>query len=71
MAGIGASGETVPVVSVRADRVVIRSKGGDGPDRNGLFADIKMQETSNFCEGVHLCRLFFEPADQQHLTIEE
>ena len=59
------------MVAVRADRVVIRSKRGDGPDRNGLFADIEMQETGNFREGVHLRRFFFEPADQQHLTIEE
>ena len=71
VAGVGASGETVPMVAVRADRVVIRSKRGDGPDRNGLFADIEVQETGNFCESVHFRRFFFEPTDQQHLTIEE
>src|SRR4029077_2817178 len=49
----------------------IRTKGGDGPDCNGLFADIEMKETGNFCAGVHLRRFFFEPANQQHLTIEE
>ena len=71
VAGVGASGKTVPVVAVRTDRIVIRSKGGHSPDRNSLFADIEMQETGNFCERVHLRRFFFEPANQQHLTIEE
>src|SRR5207302_6723790 len=68
---VRAPGETVPVVAVRADRVVIRSKRGDGSDRNGLFADIEVQETGNFCESVHFRRFFFEPTDQQHLPIEE
>ncbi len=71
MARVGASGKTMSVVSVRADRIVIRSKSGENPDCNGLFADIEMQEAGNFCEGIHLRRFFFEPADQQHLTIEE
>ena len=52
------------MVAVRADRVIIRSKGGDGSDRNGLFADIEMQESGDLRKGVHLRRFFFEPADQ-------
>ena len=64
MTRVGAPGETVSVIAIRADGIIIRPKRGNGPDCDGLFADIEMEESGNFCEGVHLCRFLFEPADQ-------
>src|SRR6185436_7477654 len=70
LARIGTSRKTMPVVTIGANRVVIRSKCRDGPDCNGFFADIEMKESCNLCEGIHLRRFFFESANQEHLAVE-
>jgi len=69
-ARIGPARETMAVVAVGADDVVIRSKGRHGSDRDSLFADIEVEETGDLGERVHLRRLLFESADQQHLTVQ-
>src|SRR5262245_58254616 len=58
------------MVAVGTDHIVVRSKSGKCTDCNCLFADIQMEKSGNFCEGVHLGRFFFKPADQQHLAIQ-
>src|SRR5262245_17015282 len=58
------------MVAVGTDHIVVRSKSGKCTDSNCLFADIQMEKSGNFCEGVHLGRFFFKPADQQHLAIQ-
>ena len=67
---IGTSGQALSMVAIGSDHIIVRLKGGDGSDRDGLFADVQMQEPRDFREGIHLRRLFFESADQQHLMIE-
>src|SRR5262245_980598 len=70
LAWIGPSGKAMSMVAVGTDHIVVRSKSSKRTDCNGFFADIQMEKTGNFCEGIHFGRFFFKPADQQHLAIQ-
>ena len=58
----------MPVVPVSGEHVVgLQVQGGDRPDGNGLLADVEVAETPDLPQPVHLCRLLFQAADQEHL----
>jgi len=58
------------MIAIGADRVIVRPQRGNRADGNRLFADIKVKKPGDLGERIHLRRLFFKPANQQHLTIE-
>src|SRR6266540_5624492 len=65
---VGALRQALPMLAIRADRVVVRAERGGGPDRHGFLAYIKVEEAANLAERVHLGRLFLEAAQVQHLA---
>jgi hypothetical protein len=59
----------VAVVAIAGDDLVALLRRHLHADDHGFLADIEMAEAADQAHAVHLARLLFEAADQQHLAI--
>jgi hypothetical protein len=59
----------VAVVAVAGDDLVALADGKLHPDDHSFLADIEVAEAADQPHSVHLPRLFFETADQQHPAV--
>lgn len=58
------------MVAIGADDIVIRPERSDGSHGDRLFTDIEVEKPGDLGKRVHLRRLLFKSADQQHLAIQ-
>src|SRR4029434_7142005 len=67
-AGISACSarESVAVIAIGGDDVIVITDRGHGADDDRLLADIKMTEASDLLRLILLAGAFLETADQQH-----
>ena len=52
LVGVEATRDSLPVISVSRDDVIIVGQGADGAHSNGLLANVEMQETANVAARV-------------------
>jgi hypothetical protein len=57
------------VIAIAGDDAVALFERGLDADHHRFLADIEVAETTDQPHAVHLARLFFKPADQQHVLI--
>jgi len=67
---VGALRQTVAVLAVRRDRVVVGAQHGRRADGHRLLADIQVEEAADLAERVALRSLLLEATDQHHLRQE-
>ncbi len=65
-----ADGETVAVVAIGSDDVVVFAHDGDAADGDGLLADVKVEEAANFALLITAEAALFEAADAHHVAVE-
>src|SRR5438552_12192710 len=65
---VGALDETVAVLAVGRDRVVVAPEHRGGAGGHRLLADREVQEPADLAERVRLRRLLLEPADEDHVA---
>ena len=58
------------VIAIGRHDVVLGLERGDGPDRDGLLADVEVKEPADLSLRVRACGLLFKAADQEHLPIQ-
>lgn len=58
------------MIAIAGDHTVLaRRQRGLNTDRDSFLTNIQVTKPANQPESVKLARLFFKPADQQHLPI--
>src|SRR5216684_5908634 len=67
---VGALRQTVAVLAVRRDRVVVGAQHGRRADGHRLLANIQVEEAADLAERVALRSLLLEATDQHHLRQE-
>jgi hypothetical protein len=67
-AGIGARSarESMGVIAIGSNDVVVEANGCDGTDHNRFLADVKMTKTADFLRLILLTRALFKTPDEQH-----
>jgi hypothetical protein len=66
---IHAASEHVAVVAISGDHLIALANGHLHPNDDRLLADVEVAEAADQPHAVHLARLLFEAADQQHFAI--
>ncbi len=67
--GVGALGDALSVLPIRAHDVVVRPKRGDESYPDCFLACVQVQEAADFALRVHLGGSLLECPDQQHLPV--
>ena len=68
-AGFHAGCQHMPMVAVGGDYLIPRLQAHLHANHDRFLADIKVAKATNQPHAVKLACFFFEPADQQHVTI--
>jgi hypothetical protein len=63
-------GDAVAMATVGAGNVIIPTKVGAHPGGYRLFPDVKVEQPGNNLPRFQLHRLFLEPADQKHGSVQ-
>jgi len=58
--------ESVTVVSIGGNDVIVVAHSRDGADHNGLLTDIEVAEAADLLRLILLARAFLETTNQQH-----
>ena len=58
------------MVAVGGDHVVVGLERRAGADRDGLLADVEVEEAADLALRVGARALFFEAADEEHLAVK-
>ena len=67
---VGPAGERVAVVAVGAEEVVVGPQQAHGPDRDGLLADVEMEEAADLALHVDLRAALLETPDEEHAPVQ-
>src|SRR5216684_3725658 len=65
--GRNAFGDSLSVLSVTGNNIIVLANGRDSADANCFLADVKMAETADLAEVVGLGAFFFKAPNQEHL----
>jgi hypothetical protein len=58
------------VVAVGREEVVVVAEQAHGADAHRFLADVQVEETADLPLDVHLLAALLEPADEQHLPVQ-
>jgi hypothetical protein len=67
--GFSSSSNSLPMLSISADYIIIRSGSRDEPDPDGLLTDVKVQKPTDLAHFIHLAGFVLELPDKDHLAI--